>query len=59
MNHLQIIETVKENAAEWLEMSSNPDEIIIGILAKQIVKLQVQNEILEARLQSKHASRWE
>jgi len=52
MNATDIIRQVQENASEWLEMSQNPDEIVIGILAKKIVKLQDHIEYLEKRLEN-------
>lgn len=57
MNYQDIIDKVRENASEWLEMSENPDEIIIGILAKKLANLKVENEILEERLRSRYVSR--
>ena len=54
MNHIEIINKVRENASEWLEMSENPDEIVIGILAKKIAYLEMEYSILEDRLRSKY-----
>jgi hypothetical protein len=59
MSYHDLINAVRENAGEWLEMSENPDEIIIGILAKKIVSLQTENLILERRLHCKQHSTWE
>jgi hypothetical protein len=59
MNYLNIIEQVRESAAEWLEMSENPDEIVIGILAKQVIKLHAENAILEGRLRCRQSTAWE
>ena len=45
-----IINSVKDRAGEWLEMSENPDELIIGILANDIVNLKKQILYLERRV---------
>jgi hypothetical protein len=50
MNARQVIQEVKENASEWLEMSENPHEMIMGILANKIVKMNDHIEYLEKRL---------
>jgi flagellar biosynthesis chaperone FliJ len=52
MNATEVIRQVQENASEWLEMSQNPDELIKGILANKIVKLQDHIEYLEKRLEN-------
>lgn len=54
MNAQEIIRETKENASEWLEMSPNPHELIMGILANKIVKLNDYIEYLEKRV--KHVS---
>jgi len=46
-----IIKQVQENASEWLEMSENPADLLAGILANHIVKLQDHIQYLERRLQ--------
>jgi hypothetical protein len=50
MTSYDIIEQVKLNASEWMEMSDNPDAIVSGILANKIIKLQDHIEYLEKRL---------
>lgn len=47
-----IINEVKENASEWLEMAENPDAMVSGILAKKIVDLTFYVEYLKARLEN-------
>jgi hypothetical protein len=50
MTPADIIREVQEDAGEWLEMSSNPDAIVSGILAKRIVKLNDYITYLERNL---------
>ncbi len=57
MSHQEIINHVRDHASEWLEMSENPDEIIIGILAKKIVSLEIEKQILEDRLKNRYATK--
>ena len=46
-----IINEVKLNASEWLEMAENPDAMVSGILAKKIIDLNFHIEYLKARLE--------
>jgi hypothetical protein len=46
-----IINEVKINASEWLEMAENPDALVSGILAKKIVDLNFYIEYLKARIE--------
>lgn len=46
----EIIQEVKENASEWLEMVEDPEVFISGILANKIIKLTSHIEYLEKRL---------
>ena len=57
MNHIDIINEIRENASEWLEMSENPNDIIIGILAKKLSIAMIEKEVLEKRLKSKYVPR--
>lgn len=50
MNASDVIREVQENASEWLEMVENPAELVAGILAEKIVKLNSYIEYLEKRL---------
>ena len=50
MTPQDIIREVQENAQEWLEMTENPAELVAGILASRIIKLQDYIEYLEKRL---------
>lgn len=51
MTPQDIINKVKEDAGEWLEMFSNPDQMVSGILAYHILELKSEIEYLERRLQ--------
>lgn len=46
-----IINDVKEGCSEWLEMTDNPDQIVIRALAGRIVLLNDKINYLERRLQ--------
>lgn len=50
MNASEVIREVQENASEWLEMVENPAELVAGILAEKIVKLNNYIVYLERRL---------
>lgn len=50
MNASDIIREVQENASEWLEMVENPAELVAGILAEKVVKLNNYIVYLERRL---------
>jgi hypothetical protein len=52
MNANDLIKEVQENASEWLEMAENPAELVAGILANKILKLQDYVEYLEKRLEN-------
>lgn len=47
-----VIEEVQKDASEWLEMSDNPAELLAGILAGKVVRLQEYIVYLEKRLKS-------
>ena len=47
-----VIKEVQDNASEWLEMSENPEELMTGILANKIVKLNSYIIYLERRLKN-------
>lgn len=49
MTSQDLITQVKQDASEWLEMTSNPDAIVSGILANKIIRLQDHIEYLERR----------
>lgn len=50
MTPQQVIDEVKEYAAEWLEMSDNPSAMVEGILAKVIIEQISKIEYLQRRL---------
>jgi hypothetical protein len=50
MNATDVIRKVQEDASEWLEMTENPTELLVGILSNKIVELNNQIEYLEKRL---------
>ncbi len=52
MTATDIIREVQENASEWLEMAENPAELIAGILAEKIVRLNNYIEYLEKRVEN-------
>jgi hypothetical protein len=52
MIYSEVINQVKEDASEWLEMSNNPTEMLVGILAQKIVKLNFTLEILQKRIKA-------
>ena len=45
-----IIKSVCDRAGEWLEMSENPDDLIKGILANDIIRLKKYINYLEKRV---------
>ncbi len=49
-----VIKQVQEQASEYLEMHENPTELLVGILAGKVVRLQEYIIYLERRL--KHDS---
>ena len=55
MNASDVINEVKENASEYLEMTDNPTEMMVGILAQKVVNLTQHVEYLQKRLN--HVSR--
>lgn len=52
MNAEDVIREVRENASEYLEMVHNPAELMAGILATKIVKLNDYIEYLEKRIKN-------
>ncbi len=50
MTAQDLIKQAKDSAGEWIEMTSNPDAIVSGILANKIIRLQDHIEYLERRL---------
>ncbi len=46
----EIIREVQESAAEWLEMSRDPDALLLAILANKISKLAEYIQYLEKRV---------
>lgn len=52
MNASQVIQQIREDASEWIEMSNNPDALVSGILANKIVALESYIEYLERRLKN-------
>lgn len=46
-----VINEIRESASEWLEMTNNPDEVIIRILAHKVIALEDQIKYLEKRLE--------
>lgn len=51
MSPESIIDDAKERAGEYLEMTTNPDAIVSGILAFRIVQLNEHIIFLERRLE--------
>ncbi len=45
-----VIKQVQENASEWLEMSENPTELMVGILATTVAELSNYIKYLEKRV---------
>jgi hypothetical protein len=50
MNAQELIDETIEQSYEWLEMSTDPTYLMVGILANKIIKLQDHIEYLEERL---------
>lgn len=50
MNAAQVIQESKEQMSEWLEMSPNPSETLVGLLAQKIVNLNFTIECLQKRI---------
>ena len=50
MNSEDVIREIRQNASEWLEMTSDPKAMIIEIMAKKIINLNEYIEYLERRL---------
>jgi len=48
----EVVQQLKENASEWLEMTEDPTALLVGILANKIVSLYDQVEYLEKRLKT-------
>jgi hypothetical protein len=46
-----IIKVMEEKASEWLEMTDDPDALLLRIMAKKITQLMEYIEYLEKRLQ--------
>ncbi len=55
MTSQELIDQTIEQSYEWLEMSSDPTYLIVGILANKVIKLQDHIDYLEKRLE--HVSR--
>lgn len=53
----QIISETKDKASEWLQMSENPDQMMIGILAYKLSQAYDKIEHLEKRLQYECSNR--
>ena len=55
MNYLskhKVLKEVQEKYVEWLEMSTDPQSLILGVMLDKVVKLQSQVEYLEKRLKN-------
>ncbi len=46
----KIIEEIREQYSEWIEMSEDPATFVAGVLAIKIIKLNEHIEYLERRL---------
>ena len=57
MDAFELIRTVEELAAEYLEMSENPSQIVIQVLANKVIKLQDYVQYLEKRVDQIHGVR--
>lgn len=47
MNAIQIIESAKEKAAEWIEIAEDPNEFLVWVLANKIEQQQKHIDFLE------------
>lgn len=56
MNAEEVIREVKEHAYEWLEMSDNPAEVMVGILAYKLAHITSYVEYLEKRISAHERS---
>lgn len=45
-----IVEEIKEKYYEYLEMMENPDSFVIGVMAKEILKLNNYINFLQKRI---------
>lgn len=52
MNVSDVINETIDEAYEWLEMSDDPSNYLMGLLANKIIKLKDQIEYLEKRLEN-------
>ena len=46
-----VIREVKEDLAEWIEMSDDPAAFLAGVLANRIIRLENYIEYLERRIE--------
>jgi flagellar biosynthesis chaperone FliJ len=53
----QLIQKIKDDASEWLEMSEDPANFLAGILAHKIIRLEEYIQYLEKRIN--HATHFE
>lgn len=51
MTTQELIQQIQNDAAEWLEMTNVPDQLMIGYMANKILRLQEYVEYLEKRLE--------
>ncbi len=52
MNVNDVINETIDEAYEWLEMSEDPSNYLMGLLANKIIKLKDHIEYLEKRLEN-------
>lgn len=50
MTPADVIRQAQEDASEWIEMSDNPSQIVVGVLATRIVNMSNYINYLENRL---------
>lgn len=55
MSAEEIIKEIQKSASEWLEMSRDPDALLLAILANKVSKLSEYIQYLEKRVD--HESR--
>jgi hypothetical protein len=45
-----VVREIQETYSEWLEMSQDPQQFIVGVLANKIIKLQDHVDYLKRRI---------
>lgn len=55
MNPMDVVLEAQEKAAEWIEMSKNPFECVVSVLAHKVVEMKNYIDYLERRLRHETA----